>query len=69
MKWILISEQFPELHDEIKILVSDGKEVWISYVDHSEFWIISFHRENDDEIINRLTHWTTLDKVPLPKIG
>ncbi len=66
MKWIKFSRKFPNFGDNVKFLVTDGKEVWVMYEDHRELWFVSEVNENMDQVRDRLTHWSLLENLPLP---
>ena len=48
-------------------MVTDGKEVWVAYVDHHMLWFKTETRDNEEKIKDRLTHWAYTYDVPLPK--
>ena len=66
MEWKSLKDNFPTYGDNVKILTTDGKDVYVMYEDHNELWFISETYENEGIISDRLTHWAFLKDVPLP---
>lgn len=59
MGWIKFDGNFPENY--IKILLTDGKEVWYGYAWYGNFWV---ECDDDAYILEDVTHWMHLPKPP-----
>jgi hypothetical protein len=67
MEWISLKEEFPMYGDNVNIITTDGEWFYIMHEDHGKLWFTYPSKftgyEDEDDIINRLTHWSF---IPYP---